>query len=110
MKEIIYYTTIDGKCPYIDWRNNLSYNFQSRISMRLLRLMNGNYGDCKRLKNSQLSELRFDFGKGYRIYYTIQNSAVVLLLNAGDKSKQASDIELAKSYIKNLRENENDRF
>ncbi len=80
-----------------------------KIIRRIERIYDDNFGDFKQL-DSNLYELRFKIGKGYRIYYTIQNSAVVLLLNAGDKSKQASDIELAKSYIKNLRENENDRF
>ncbi len=99
MKEIIYYTTIDGKCPYIDWRNNLSYNFQSRISMRLLRLMNGNYGDCKRLKNSQLSELRFDFGKGYRIYFKELDDVIILIVAGSDKSNQKNIIKKADEYL-----------
>ena len=47
-------------------------------------------------------------GKGYRIYYTIQNDILVLLLNAGDKSKQSKDIELAKTYLKDIKENNND--
>jgi len=53
-------------------------------------------------------ELRFTLGKGYRVYYTIQNGVLVLLLNAGDKSKQSKDIELAKTYLKNLKDNKND--
>ena len=47
----------------------------------------------------------FTLGKGYRIYYTIQNEVVVLLLNAGDKSKQSKDIELAKTYLKDIKDN-----
>lgn len=48
---------------------------------------------------SNLFELRLQFGKGYRIYYTIENNVIVLLLNAGDKSKQQKDIEVAKTYL-----------
>jgi len=47
-------------------------------------------------------------GKGYRIYYTIQNDVIVLLLNAGDKSKQSKDIELAKMYLKDIKGNKDD--
>ena len=43
-----------------------------------------------------LYELRFFFGKGYRIYYTIKNDIVVILLQAGDKSDQQKDIAIAK--------------
>lgn len=43
--------------------------------------------------------MRFMFGKGYRIYYTIENEVIVLLLHAGDKSKQSKDIETAKKYL-----------
>ena len=57
---------------------------------------------------SNLYELRFTLGKGYRIYYTIQNDVLVLLLNAGDKSKQSKDIELAKIYLKDIKDNKND--
>ena len=39
------------------------------------------------------------FGKGYRIYYTIENEVIVLLLHAGDKSKQSKDIETVKKYL-----------
>ena len=53
-------------------------------------------------------ELRFTLAKGYRIYYTIQNDVIVLLLNAGDKSKQSKDIELAKTYLNNIKDNKND--
>ncbi len=56
----------------------------------------GNFGEYKKIKNTQnLYELRFDFGPGYRIYYTIQNGFIVLLLVGGDKSSQPEDIKKA---------------
>lgn len=66
-------------------------------------------GDFKQIEPN-LYELRFTLGKGYRIYYTIQNDVLVLLLKAGDKSKQSKDIELAKIYLKDIKDNKNDRF
>ncbi len=65
-----------------------------RLLARLNRIENGNFGDFKQL-SSVLFELRFFFGSGLRIYFTIQNSKVVFLLTGGDKSTQAKDIEKA---------------
>ena len=67
----------------------------------------GNYGDCKKLVNSELSELRYDFGKGYRIYYAEINNIILLLVNGGDKSSQVKDIENAQKFLNEWRlENE----
>ena len=63
MKELIVYTTVDDKCPFLDWRNTLSIEFKVRVNKRLQRLREGLYGDWKHLQNSNLSELRLDFGK-----------------------------------------------
>ena len=57
-----------------------------------------------------LYELRFFFEKGYRIYYTIQNDVVVILLQVGDKSDKQRDIAIAKSYLNNIEETEYDRI
>ena len=72
------------------------------------RIYDDNFGDSKQIAPN-LYELRFFFGSGYRIYYTIQNNIVVILLCAGDKSTQVKDIEIAKSYLNNIKDNNNDR-
>ena len=100
MKEIEYYVTQDGKCPYISWRNSLSKEFQVRIFKRINRMQDGNYGDCKRLQNSQLSEIRLDFGKGYRIYFKELDDVIILILAGSDKSNQKSVIKQADEYLK----------
>ena len=107
-KEIKYYYTQSGKCPFLEWRKSLDVSIRLRVNKRIEKLADGLYGDHKPLQKSKLSELRMDFGKGYRIYYTIQNDVIVLLLNTGDKSKQSKDIELAKTYLKNIKDNKND--
>ena len=61
---------------------------------RLDRVKRGNFGDVKEI-DSPLTEMRFFFGPGYRIYYIIQGNTVVLLLNGGDKDSQKKDIEKA---------------
>jgi putative addiction module killer protein len=71
------------------------------VLSRLDRMSNGNFGDCKPLANG-LFELRFMFGAGLRIYYTLKNNQVVLLLAGGDKSSQDRDIEKAKALLNTL--------
>ena len=78
-----------------------------KVIRRIERIYDYNYGDYKQI-SSNLYELRFSIGKGYRIYYTIQNETLVLLLHAGDKSRQSKDIELAKMYLNEIKDIKND--
>ncbi|MGY0399243.1 MAG: type II toxin-antitoxin system RelE/ParE family toxin [Ostreibacterium sp.] len=64
----------------------------------------GQFGDCKQL-SVNLWEMRFFIGKGYRIYYTIRNNQVVLLVCGGDKSNkkaQSTMIKTAQKMIDDL--------
>ena len=101
MKEILTYKTSKGKCPFDEWFYKLDKTTQARIEKRLERVEEGNYGDFKKL-NNDISELRFTFGSGYRIYYTEANNIIVILLCAGDKSSQQDDIKKAKKYLQDL--------
>ena len=74
---------------------------QARIEKRLERVEEGNYGDFKKL-NDNLSELRFTFGGGYRIYFTEINDIIIILLCAGNKNSQSDDIKKAKKYLDDL--------
>jgi len=109
MKEIKFLKLDNGKEPVKEWLLNLDKSIRVKIVRRIERIYDDNFGDFKQIE-SNLYELRFTLGKGYRIYYTIQNNIVVLLLNAGDKSKQSKDIELAKAYLKEIKERKNDKF
>jgi putative addiction module killer protein len=51
-----------------------------------------------------VSELRIDFGPGYRVYFTKRGREVVILLAGGDKSTQATDIKTALRLARNLKE------
>ena len=59
----------------------------------------GNPGDVKSL-GDRVSEMRIDHGPGYRVYFTRQGAAIILLLCGGDKSTQAADIAKAKALAK----------
>jgi putative addiction module killer protein len=71
------------------------------ILRRVDRMKSGNFGDHKAVGDN-ISELRITTGRGYRVYYTIKNQEVVVLLIAGDKSSQSSDIKKAKKINEEL--------
>lgn len=68
---------------------------KARIQARILRLSLGNPGDVKPVGQG-ISEMRIDYGPGYRLYYLNQGDRLVILLCGGDKSTQDKDIVLAK--------------
>ena len=91
-----------GTKQYNKWFAKLkASSVKVRVLARLNRIENGSFGDFKKI-GIGLFELRFFFGSGLRIYYTIQNGRVVLLLTGGDKSTQAKDIEKAAQLLREL--------
>ena len=68
---------------------------RARINIRIRRLSLGNSGDIKPVGGG-LSELRIDFGPGYRVYLVSRGDAVVILLAGGTKTTQAKDIGRAR--------------
>lgn len=100
-KEIRYYF-IGNKSPYLQWFESLDSATQLRIGKRLERLTEGHFGDYKKI-TAEISELRFHFGAGYRVYFTEIGNTIVMLLNGGDKSRQADDIEKAKRYANDFK-------
>ena len=78
-------------------------NTKSRINERLKRISLGNFGDIRTTSIREISELRFAFGGGVRIYITRYKDKVILLLNGGDKSSQERDIKKAKEVLDEFR-------
>jgi putative addiction module killer protein len=76
---------------------------RARILMRIDRLLHGNPGVHRDLTEG-VSELKIDVGPGYRVYYSVRRSQLVLLLAGGDKSSQQKDIALALSLNRNFKE------
>jgi putative addiction module killer protein len=67
---------------------------RARINARIRRLSLGNAGDVKPV-GSGVSEMRIDYGPGYRVYFIRRGEAVSILLAGGDKSTQGQDIATA---------------
>jgi putative addiction module killer protein len=76
---------------------------RARILVRVDRLIQGNPGQYRDLTDG-VSELKIDFGPGYRVYYTQQGTRLLLLLAGGDKSSQQKDIAKAIQLAKNFQE------
>ena len=74
---------------------------RARIIVRIERLAAGNPGDVKSIGGG-VSELRIDYGPGYRVYYKKHGRQVVILLAGGDKRTQSKDIKTALRLAENL--------
>jgi len=87
---------------YSEWFSRLRDRAaKARIDIRIRRLSLGNPGDVKPV-GSGISELRIDYGPGYRIYFTQRGPAIVILLAGGDKSTQEEDIRTAQKLADKL--------
>jgi putative addiction module killer protein len=89
---------------YRDWINTLKDRAgRARIQVRVDRLVHGNAGQHRDLTDG-ISELKIDFGPGYRVYYTQRGNSFLLLLVGGDKSTQQKDITRAIRLARNFQE------
>ena len=87
---------------FIEWLDGLrDIRARARILVRIERLAAGNPGDAQAVGEG-VSELRIDYGPGYRVYYTKHGLEVVLLLAGGDKKTQTRDIKIALRLARNL--------
>jgi len=76
---------------------------RAKIETRIRRLSLGNPGDVKPVGEG-ISEIRIDYGPGYRVYYMQRGPVVVVLLCGGDKGSQSKDIALAKTIAAQWKE------
>jgi putative addiction module killer protein len=74
---------------------------RAKIQVRIERLRAGNPGDVRPV-GSGVSELRINYGPGYRVYFVVKNDKLVVLLAGGDKSAQQAQIDLAIYLAENL--------
>lgn len=89
---------------YAQWFAGLrDHRAKGRIDARVRRVSLGKFGDVKSLKDG-VSELRVDYGAGYRVYFARQGREIVILLGGGDKSTQARDIADAKALARQIEE------
>ena len=87
---------------YSRWYNNLrDRQARARIDVRIRRLSLGNPGDVKPVGEG-VSELRIDYGPGYRIYFVRHGQTMIILLAGGDKDTQDRDIKTALELAREL--------
>ena len=87
---------------YAQWLDGLrDILARARIQVRVERLATGNPGDVKPVGEG-VSELRIDYGPGYRVYFTKRGQKLVILLAGGDKRTQSTDIKAALRLARNL--------
>jgi len=85
---------------FSDWLHKLpDEKARSRILIRVRRLSLGNFGDVKPVGDG-ISELRIDYGPGYRVYLHRRGGVLVLLLAGGTKKTKSTDIARAKKLAK----------
>jgi putative addiction module killer protein len=91
---------------FTDWFSELKDRAtRARIDVRIRRLSLGNPGVVKAVGDG-VSELKIDFGPGYRVYFGSIGTEIVILLGGGDKGSQSKDIKAAKKLLKELKESE----
>ena len=87
---------------YARWLDGLrDVRARARVLVRVERLVAGNPGDVRPVGDG-VSELRIDYGPGYRVYFTKQGRTVIVLLAGGDKRTQNRDIATALRLARNL--------
>ena len=87
---------------FVRWLDGLrDVRARARVLVRVERLAVGNPGDVRPVGEG-VSELRIDYGPGYRVYFKRQDRTVVVLLAGGDKRTQSDDIETALRLARNL--------
>ena len=91
------YVADDGTTSFRDWLATLEMPIRARIQARVLRFELGNLGDHKSI-GTGVSEARFFFGPGYRLYFGKESRSTIILLLGGSKSSQRTDVRRARRY------------
>jgi putative addiction module killer protein len=91
---------IEQTAEFAEWLDGLrDKRAVEKIAMRLVRIQSGLFGDWKTVGDG-VSELRVDYGPGYRLYYALREQVVVILLCGSDKRDQKRAVRLAKELAK----------
>jgi putative addiction module killer protein len=89
---------------YKKWFHSLNdKRAKARIDVRIKRVSLGNFGDVQPVGNG-VSELKINYGAGYRVYFVKQGNLIVILLCGGDKSTQSKDIQKAHELAQSLKD------
>ena len=89
---------------FVQWLDDLrDIQARARVQARIERLATGNPGDVEPVGEG-VSELRINYGPGYRVYFKKRGGELVILLAGGKKNSQAKDIKTALRLARNLSE------
>lgn len=89
---------------FVQWLDGLrDIQARARVQARIERLVTGNPGDVEPVGEG-VSELRINYGPGYRVYFKKRGQELIILLAGGDKSTQTKDIKAALRLARNLSE------
>jgi len=103
-RTLVMYQTKDGREPLTQWILSLRDRVAAaQIAARIDRLILGAFGDCRSVGEG-VSEMRIDYGPGYRIYFGEDGPIIVVLLCGGDKRLQPRDIRAAKYFWRDYKE------
>jgi putative addiction module killer protein len=87
---------------FVQWLDGLlDIQARARVLARIKRLEEGNAGDVKPVGEG-VSEMRIDYGPGYRVYFVRRGHQVIVLLAGGTKRTQSADIRTALRLARNL--------
>ena len=99
--KIVRYQDRNQKVPYREWIQKLRKRdpqAAAKIEVQVTRACYGNFADHKFVRDGVWA-LRINFGQGYRVYYSIENEFIILLLVGGNKSTQQAEIDKAVNYL-----------
>ena len=97
-RRVDYFSTPSGKHPARDWLLSIKDNLTQAILFKRIRQAgNGHFGKTRHVGDG-VSELKINFGPGYRIYYGIHQDELILILMGGSKSTQQDDIKKARAF------------
>jgi putative addiction module killer protein len=106
--ELVEYVNAVGISPFAKWRSTLDATTRARITVAFDRVERGNFSVAKGV-GAGVSELRLDFGPGYRVYFGRDGETIVVLLGGGTKKRQQADIDAAQSLWQEYKRNKGKR-
>ena len=92
--------------PFADWFDSLDAVTAARVDKYIRRLEAGNFGSVKLLQEG-VSEVKIDFGPGYRVYFGRDGKTIIILLGGGSKRRQSADIAAAIERWKRYKQSKN---
>ena len=101
--ELEEYENEKGQRPHAKWLASLEPANRARVTVSLRRLESGNTSNVKSLGGG-LSELRLNFGPGFRVYFAHSGLKIILLLAGGSKQRQSDDIARAREFWQEYQE------